>query len=226
MTFTISYTGVLNNISVDWATANGTATAGADYTASSGTATFLAAGPRNQTITIPVIGDLLDEANETFVVNLTNPQPPAVADITAPTGTGTITDNDPLPSVVINDVSLTEGNAGDGSGTGTIENDDRFATQMTLRALGRHHHITSRGRLVGAEQGMRVRLVLLRKRGGGFVRVARARVNISFRQHGRTSVGIFSIRFRHDPRGRYVVRAFFRGDATHLPSRDHAHAQL
>ncbi|MEP6973149.1 MAG: Calx-beta domain-containing protein, partial [Actinomycetota bacterium] len=98
MTFTISYTGALNNISVDWATANGTATAGADYTASSGTATFLAAGPTSQTITVPVIGDLLDEANETFVVNLTNPTPPAVAAITPAAGTGTITDNDPLPS--------------------------------------------------------------------------------------------------------------------------------
>ena len=59
-----------------------------------------------------MVGDLLDEANETFTVNLTNPQPPATADITTATGTGTITDNDPTPSLVINDVSLTEGNAG------------------------------------------------------------------------------------------------------------------
>ena len=112
MTFTISYTGTKNNVSVDWATANGTATAGADYAASSGTATFTAAGATSQTITIPVIGDLLDEANETFTVNLSNPQPPAIADITTATRTGTITDNDPTPSLTINDLSLTEGNAG------------------------------------------------------------------------------------------------------------------
>ena len=112
MTFTISYTGAKNDISVDWATADGTAVAGSDYVASSGTATFTLAGPTSQTITIPVIGDLLDEANETFTVNLTNAQPRAIADITTATGTGTITDNDPLPSVVINDVSLTEGNSG------------------------------------------------------------------------------------------------------------------
>ena len=112
LTFTISYTGTSNTISVDWATANGTATAPADYTASSGTATFTVGGPMSRTITIPVVGDLLDEANETFTVNLTNPQPPATADITTATGTGTITDNDPTPSLVINDVSLTEGNAG------------------------------------------------------------------------------------------------------------------
>ena len=73
LTFTISYTGTKNNISVDWATANGTATAGADYVASSGTATFTLAGATSQTINIPIIGDLLDEANETFTVNLSNP---------------------------------------------------------------------------------------------------------------------------------------------------------
>ncbi len=112
ITFAISYVGPLNNISVDWATANGSAVAGADYVAASGTATFVAAGPRTQNITVQVMGDLLNEVNETFTVNLTNAQPPATADITTATGTGTITDNDPLPSIVINDVSVTEGNAG------------------------------------------------------------------------------------------------------------------
>ena len=113
LTFTISYTGTKNNISVDWATADGTATAPADYTASSGTATFTLAGAMSQTINVPVAGDLLDEANnETFTVNLTNPQLPAIADITTATGTRTITDDDPTPSIVINDVSLTEGNSG------------------------------------------------------------------------------------------------------------------
>jgi Calx-beta domain len=112
MTFTISYTGTKNNISVDWTTADGTATAGADYVASSGTVTFTATGATSQTITIPVIGDLLDEANETFTVNLSNPQPPAVADITTATRTGTIRDDDPTPSLAIDDLSLPEGNTG------------------------------------------------------------------------------------------------------------------
>ena len=98
LTFTISYTGTKNNISVDWATADGTATAPADYTASSGTATFTLAGAMSQTISIPVAGDLLDEANETFTVNLTNPQPPATADIT--TGTGTATNHGQRPDAV------------------------------------------------------------------------------------------------------------------------------
>ena len=99
LTFTISYTGTKNNISVDWATANGTATAGADYVAASGTATFTTAGPMSQQITVVVNGDVLDEANETVLVNLTNAQPPAIADITDTQGVGTITDDDPLPTL-------------------------------------------------------------------------------------------------------------------------------
>src|SRR5438128_1050198 len=101
-----------DNISVDWSTSDGTATAGADYVASSGTATFTIARPMSQSITVPVNDDLLDENNDTMFVTLTTPQPSAIADITTPTGTGTINDNDPLPSLAINDVSLTEGNVG------------------------------------------------------------------------------------------------------------------
>ena len=112
LTFTISYTGTKNNISVDWATANGTATAGADYVAASGTATFTTAGPMSQQITVVVNGDVLDEANETVLANLTNAQPPAIADITDSQGVGTITDDDPLPTLSIDDVSVVEGDAG------------------------------------------------------------------------------------------------------------------
>src|SRR5678815_426860 len=56
-----------------------------------------------------VKGDLLDEANETYFVNLTNPTNATIADNQ---GLGTITDNDPLPSLSINDVTVTEGNTG------------------------------------------------------------------------------------------------------------------
>ena len=45
---------------------------------------------------MPVNGDLLDEANETFFVNLSNPSNATIADAQ---GLGTITDNDPLPSL-------------------------------------------------------------------------------------------------------------------------------
>src|SRR5207248_2979149 len=61
-----------------------------------------------QTITVLVNGDTIDEVNETFTVNLSNP---SNATIATGTGTGTITDDDG-PTISINDVSVTEGNSG------------------------------------------------------------------------------------------------------------------
>ena len=95
-------------ITVDYATANGTATAGSDYTATSGTLTFPANSTATQTITVLVNGDTTVEANETFLVNLTNP---TNATISQAQGTGTIT-NDDNATIAITDVTQTEGNAG------------------------------------------------------------------------------------------------------------------
>jgi Calx-beta domain/FG-GAP-like repeat len=95
-------------VTVAYATANGTASAGSDYTATSGVATF-PMGSTTQPVTVPVAGDVLDEANETFSVNLTAP---SGAVITDGQGVGTILDDDPTPSVVINDVLVPEGDSG------------------------------------------------------------------------------------------------------------------
>ena len=54
---------------VSYATANGTATAGSDYVAASGTLTF-AAGETSKTLTRPVLGDTDLEPDETFAVTL------------------------------------------------------------------------------------------------------------------------------------------------------------
>lgn len=101
---------------VNFATANGTATAGADYTATSGTLTF-APGETSKTITIPVLADLLDENNETFRVNLSNATNATIADSQ---GIATITDNDPTPSFRISDVTITEGSSGTKNATFTV----------------------------------------------------------------------------------------------------------
>jgi hypothetical protein len=80
----------LQTVTVDFATANGTASAGSDYNTQAGTLTFDPAQTA-QTITVAVTGDLVDESNETFAVNLTN----AVnATIAVAQGAGTITDDD------------------------------------------------------------------------------------------------------------------------------------
>ncbi|MBI3406966.1 MAG: Ig-like domain repeat protein [Planctomycetes bacterium] len=98
-----------HTITVDYATGTtGTAISGIDYQATSGTATF-APGVTSVPISVPVIGDLIDEVNETFFVNLTNPT--GGATINDAVGKGTIVDND-TATISINDVSGNEGNAG------------------------------------------------------------------------------------------------------------------
>jgi hypothetical protein len=135
--FTVTVTGgSIQNITVDYATANGTATAGSDYTAASGTLTILA-GATTGTITVPVIGDTAVEASETFTVNLTNP---ANAVITDGQATGTITSDDGAPGLVaaygFNETSGT--NVLDSSGnnlTGVITGATRTTTARSGQAL-------------------------------------------------------------------------------------------
>jgi hypothetical protein len=116
-TVTLTPAKTTGPVTVGYQTADGTATAGSDYVATSGTLTF-SAGTTTQTITVPVLGDTLDEANETFLVRLSAPVGAAIG--TPSQGTGTITDNDPTPSLGINDVSVTEGNAGTVLATFTV----------------------------------------------------------------------------------------------------------
>ena len=77
-------------VTVDYATSNATATAGADYTAASGTVTF-SAGETSQTFTIPLLADTLDEVNETATLTLSSPTNATISDAT---GTLTIVDDD------------------------------------------------------------------------------------------------------------------------------------
>ena len=89
--FTVSLSAASGwTVTVDWATSDGTATAGTDYTAGSGTLTF-AAGDTSKTFDVAVTGDTADEDNETFTVTLSNASNASVPDATA---TGTITDDD------------------------------------------------------------------------------------------------------------------------------------
>lgn len=59
------------SLSVDFSTANGTANAGLDYTATSGTLTF-APGETSKTFSVPILADAVDEIDETVVLNLRN----------------------------------------------------------------------------------------------------------------------------------------------------------
>lgn len=96
-------------VTVQYATANGSATAGSDYMASSNTLTFTP-GDTSETITVNITNDGMDEPDETFTVTLSSP---TNATIAAAQGTATITDNDAAPAFSISDVSFSEGNSGD-----------------------------------------------------------------------------------------------------------------
>jgi hypothetical protein len=105
-------------VSVNYATANGTATSGSDYAATSGTLTF-APGETSKTITVAVTGDTLSEPNETFFLNLTNAVGASISD---GQGQGTIQDDEP-PVITINDISFNEGNQGSKVVTFTVSLD-------------------------------------------------------------------------------------------------------
>jgi len=111
-TVNATFTVVLNPaattpVSVGFATADGTATAPADYLATSGSLSF-AVGETSKTLTVTVEGDALDEPDETFLVDLSNPVGALIGD---GQGTGTILDDD-LPGLVIGDATVVEGNSG------------------------------------------------------------------------------------------------------------------
>ena len=103
-------------VTVEYATSNGTAFAPGDYTAASGTLIF-PAGVTSQPVVVQVAGDMLDEAGETLAVTLSN----AVhAALPAAPGTGTIVDNDPAPSLSIDDIQVQEGNTGTANAIFTV----------------------------------------------------------------------------------------------------------
>ena len=80
-------------VTVGYATADGTATAGQDYTAASGTLTF-APGETSGSVSVPVLDDTHDDDGETFTLTLSNASGGRLTDNSA---TGTIENSDPIP---------------------------------------------------------------------------------------------------------------------------------
>jgi hypothetical protein len=114
--FTVSLSGpaLTQNATVVFNTGGGTAVAGADYHATSGTLTFTVGGPTTQTIAVTGIDDQLSESDETFSVSLSAPTTVALG--TTTTAVATILDDDPLPTVSI----LSPASQPDGSAPSTM----------------------------------------------------------------------------------------------------------
>jgi hypothetical protein len=128
MVFTVSLSPPGTGASVNFATANGTATAGSDYTAMSGTLSF-GSCQGAATVSVPVVGDLAFEADETFTVNLSGSSGPAIAD---GQGLGIIVNDDTMPQLTVNDVTVVEGTGGTTNAVFTIS---AFPTPVTTATV-------------------------------------------------------------------------------------------
>jgi hypothetical protein len=98
-------------ITVHYATTNASAnsaSAGTDYSPVSGTATFLP-GETAKPVPVTVFGDVIDEDNERIALNLSAPTNATLGTASA---LSIIVDDDPPPTLSVNDVSTTEGNTG------------------------------------------------------------------------------------------------------------------
>ena len=129
-TFVVALSGASSQtVSCSFATANGTATAGSDYVAASGALNF-APGEVEKPVVVLVNGDTVDEAQETFFLDISNVQNATVG---SNRGTGFINDDDG-PTISINDVTLTEGNAGTKAATFTLTLSGPSVEAIAVRA--------------------------------------------------------------------------------------------
>lgn len=126
MPITVNRTGgTYGTISVDYAATNGTATAGADYTATAGTLIFNE-GETSKMILVPIINDNLDEPDET--INLTLSYPSGGATLTTP--------NTAVATIVDNDVALLSDDFEDGAFTWDVLSGDWQESGGTLFNTG------------------------------------------------------------------------------------------
>ena len=153
MTFTLTLAqAVTGDVTVNYVTSDGTATAGQDYTAVTNGTTTIPANSTSTTFTVSVTGDTTDEPNETFNVTISLPEPepdlpdgsgsspPDVAIVGGDTATvlGTIVDDDPVVVTVAPKMdSVVEGEDAVFVLTRTGHTDDALSMQVRLSAPGK-----------------------------------------------------------------------------------------
>ena len=125
-TFTVKLSSASGTpVTVDYATVDGTAKAGSDYTATSGKLTF-AAGETTKTVTVKVLSDSVTEGNETFGLKISNSTAATIADAT---GTGTIV------SAAAKAAAASLNSADLLAHTMTVANDPATASDLSAAAL-------------------------------------------------------------------------------------------
>ena len=103
-------------VTVDFATADGTASSATDYIALTGTLTF-EPGETSKTVTVSVRRDSVYERDETFTLNLSNPTRAVFGD---DQGLGTIRNDEAVPVLAVASVSIDEGDTGTTAATFTV----------------------------------------------------------------------------------------------------------
>jgi hypothetical protein len=139
-------------VTVSYATADGTATAGSDYQPVSGTLTF-APGETSRTITVQVNGDRLGEPAETFFVNLSQA---SNALIDGPQGRGVIQDDE--PRISISGASSYEGKGGQTAFAFTVTLSRAYDVPVTVHyatadgtaSVADHDYVSAAGTLTFA----------------------------------------------------------------------------
>ncbi len=165
------------DISVDYVTADGTATAGSDYQAGSGTVTILAGDTLGQ-VQVVVNGDSTYEADEALTVSLSN--------------------------LV---------------GTGTITNDDKRPSTLTMKVRKTSSRIQAKGLLELASTGNKVTVTLLRSRHGTWANVATKSVSVkkfADRDSDSLTDAKYRASFPRPAKGKYRFTAKFAGDSDTL----------
>ncbi|MBK7871854.1 MAG: hypothetical protein IPJ74_14825 [Saprospiraceae bacterium] len=152
--FSVTLSKVVSTaVSVDFIATGVTAASGVDFNPNSGTVIFPANGAgQTQTITVQVIGDVMGEANETFTVDLSNIVGSPSVTFADAQGLGTILDDDLAFS--INDVTLSEGNAGTTNFTFTVTRTStataesiQYATADNTATTGDNDYVSTNGTL-------------------------------------------------------------------------------
>jgi chitinase len=115
-------------VSVNYTTANASATDGNDFQAAAGTL-VIPAGETTGTITVLVNGDQVAEPNETFLINLSGPINAVIVD---GQGVGTIADDEPRVSISTDFVSITEGNTGTTDAVLTVSLSTAYGHDVTV----------------------------------------------------------------------------------------------
>jgi len=132
-TFTVSLARSPDDtVTVEITTADSTAIAATlDYVAidTAEIVTFVPGGPLAQPVSVTILGDVLTEANETYLVLLANPAGATIGD---GIGLGTITNDDAQPAVTIDDVSVAEGDTGTTAATFTVSLSRASAFEITM----------------------------------------------------------------------------------------------